>query len=42
MMNNTSIIQSKRADTIIEKIEDVFLTIFGIAIGLSPFLVFVR
>lgn len=38
-----NIVESKRnrADAIVEKIENVFMTVAGVAIGLSPLLAFV-
>ena len=40
-MENTSSISINRTGTILDKIEDVFITVSGIVIGLSPFIVFV-
>ena len=37
-MENIPISRSSRAYSIIEKIEDIFITAAGIAIGLSPLL----
>ncbi len=40
-MKNTSNNRSNRVGTTLDKIEDVFMTVSSILIGLSPFLVFV-
>lgn len=41
IMKNTSNNKSNRWGFNLDKIEDVFMTVSGIAIALSPFLVFV-